>query len=376
MSGNTSVSNNQTPQYAIRLAGQEISQADPKGLESLSIEDHVEMIGVSELTFGGDDGLEWSSVKMGDELEISVGESSYKVFKGVVTGLRHGFQQGRDTLTILAMDPLCKLAASRQVNAKFDDMTDSDVARKIIEGCGVPVGVIDSTREVRKYQMQRNESGLQIVRRLAARNGYIVRANEGKIDFIKAQSSDPPIEVQKKHLVSLDYTFSPKALPSKMTVYGWDPNTKKRVEGTATKADIQPVGGGTVSVSESPIWQGDAAFISDVEVTTQEGAKDIAVAELNRIAMGFLKGRAIIQGNGEMHIGVKVKFTEHQGGFNPEVLVQSSRHRVFPGSGFTSEIVFCSNTYPNASGGGGSVGQMLASTPLASGGGQGGGQGT
>lgn len=374
MSGNTSSSNNQTPQYAILIAGQEITQADPKGLESMSIEDHVEMIGICELTFSGDLGLQWSSVKMGDELEVSVGDSAYKVFKGVVTGLRHGFQQGRDTLTVMAMDPLCKLAASRQVSAKFDDMTDSDVAKKVIEACGAPVGQIDATREVRKYQIQRNESGLQIVRRLAARNGYIVRANEGRIDFVKGQSSDPPIEVLKRQLISLDYTFSPRSLPSKVTVYGWDPNTKQRVEGTATASDVEPVGGGTVSVSESPIWQGEAAYISDVEVTTQEGAKDIAVAELNRIAMGFLKGRAIVQGNGAMHIGVKVKFAEHQAGFNPEVLVQSSRHRVFAGSGFTSEIVFCSNTYPNASASGGSAGQMLASTPLVTGG-SGSGQG-
>jgi phage protein D/vacuolar-type H+-ATPase subunit H len=374
MSGNVMTSN-ETARYTIRLAGQEISQRDPKGLESVSIEDHVDMIGMCELTFAGGRGTTWSSLKVGDDVEVSLGGSTYKVFVGVISGLRHGFQRGRDTLTVIAMDPLSKLAASRQVSSNFDGMKDSDVAQQIIQGCGCEAGEVDDTPETRDYQIQRNESGLAVIRRLAARNGFIVRSNEGKIDFVKLQTSDPPVDLPKDKLISLDYTYSPRQLPQRLTVYGWDPMTKQKVEGSATVSDIELIGGGTPSVDDSPIWQGEESFISDVQVSSQEGAKQIAVAELNRLAMGFLKGKASVQGDGSLHVGVKVRFTEHRDGFNPEAVVISSRHRMFISSGFTTEIVFNSNTYPNASGGGGGSSQALASTPLASTAGGGGGAG-
>ncbi|MEQ1508477.1 MAG: contractile injection system protein, VgrG/Pvc8 family, partial [Myxococcota bacterium] len=367
MSGNNVMkTQNKTAQYTVVVAGITVTQADPKGLESLSVEDHSDMIGISELTFASGLGMDWSGIQMGDEVSVSLGNSDYKVFVGVVTGLRHGFQHGRDTLTIIAMDPLSKLAASRQVDANFDDMTDSDVVSKVIQAAGAEVGQVDATTEKRKYQFQRNESALAIVRRLAARNGYIVRANEGKIDVCKPQMSDPPVEVKRDDLMSLDYTYSPRALPKKLTVYGWDRTKKQRIEGSATKDDIELVGGGTPSVDDSPIWQGEASYISDVEVSTQEGAKAIAVAELNRMAMSFLRGKAVVQGNGALHFGARIKFTEHQSGFNPEGVVMSSRHRVFMGSGFTTELVFNSNTYPNSgASGGASASQAAASTPLA-----------
>lgn len=340
-----SVDENQTARYTITVAGKQISQAEPKGLESVSIEDHIDMIGVCELTFAGGLGFEWGSVKVGDDVEMNFGGDTFKVFKGHVTGLRHSYQSGRDTLTVLAMDPLCKLVASRKVKY-FEDKTDSDIAREVIEDSGAEAGQIDSTQEKRPYTLQRNESNLEFVRRLAARNGMLVRANEGKVDFVKAQFNNSAVEIKKEKLISLDYTFSPRALPPNTTVHGWDYVKKEKVEGTASSGDIEVIGSGTNSTQDAPIWQGDN-HISDVWIDSQDSAKNVAVAELNRMARNFLRGRAILQGDGALHVGVNVKFVEHRQGYNPEAFVLSSRHRIFIGSGHTTEIVFCSNTYPD-----------------------------
>ena len=136
---------------------------------------------------------------------MSFGGDTFKVFKGTVSGLRHGYQQGRDTLTVLAMDPQGKLAASRETKI-YEEMTDSDIATQVL---GTDEGQVDATSEKRPYTLQRNESNLEFVRRLAARNDFLVRAKEGKIDFVKAQYSNPPMEIQKDKLISLDYSFSP-----------------------------------------------------------------------------------------------------------------------------------------------------------------------
>ena len=342
------VDENQTARYTINVAGTQVQQAEPKGLESVSIEDHVDMIGVCELTFAGGLGFDWSSVKVGDDVDMSFGGDTFKVFKGTVSGLRHSFAAGRDSLTILAMDPLCKLAASRKTKI-FEEMTDSDIATQVIGESGAPSGQIDPTTEKRPYTLQRNESNLEFVRRLAARNNFLVRAKEGKIDFVKAQYSNAPKEIKKKDIISLDYTFSPRALPGNTTVMGWDYKKKEMVQGTASSGDIQLIGSGTNSTSSPPIWQGDS-HVADVWLDSQTAAKDVAVAELNRMARNFLRGRAVVQGDGSLHVGVNVKFVEHRQGYNPEAFVLSSRHRVFVGSGHTTEIQFCSNTYPDGGG--------------------------
>jgi hypothetical protein len=51
MSGSQLNTMNVTPQYTIKVAGQELTQKEPKGLQFVSVEDHVDMIGVAELAF-------------------------------------------------------------------------------------------------------------------------------------------------------------------------------------------------------------------------------------------------------------------------------------------------------------------------------------
>lgn len=346
MSGNSQISTNQAARYTITLGGGEISQADPKGLEYLCVEDHCDMIGVAEFTFAGGAGTEWGSLEIGADVEVKIGGDDRKLFVGFITGLRHSYQQGRDSLTVLAMDPLCKLAASRVVKV-YEEMTDSDIASAVISDGGATAGTVDSTSGTHKYVFQRNESNLVFLRRLAARNGYLVMANEGNIDFKSAQFSGSSTELAKDQVISLDYTFSTRVLPPSITCYGWDYVRKEMVEGTASSGDIQAIGGGTNAVEKAGIlWSGDS-YISDVLVNSQEGAVEMAKAELNRLARNFLRGRAVVQGNGAVHAGTKVKFSGHQEKYNPEGYVISSRHRVFVKGGFTSEIVFCSNAFPD-----------------------------
>lgn len=334
---------NDTARYTLNMAGSEVSQAEPMGLEAISVEDHQDMIGQAELTFAGGRGMQWGSIKMDSPVEMSFGGDTFKVFSGMVTGLRHAYQNGRDTLTVKAMDPLCKLQASRKTKT-FDKMKDSDMFSQIISEAGLQLGNVEATEEEHPYTFQRNESMLEFVRRLAARNGMMVRAMQGKIEMVKPQASGG-MSIPKTKLISLDYEMSPKALPKNTTVVGWDYNKKEKVEGKATSGDISTIGGGANAVSDAPTWVGDN-YVSDVYTGSQSMAKTMASAELNRMSRNFLKGRAVLQGDGRLHVGAGVNFTDHRTGFNPSVMINSSRHRVFQGSGHTTEIQFVSNTKP------------------------------
>lgn len=335
---------NVTPKFKVIVAGQEVQQGETEGLVYLSIEDHVDMIGVAQVSFNIG-GMKWSGFKHGDEIEVQIGKSSRKMFQGVITSLRHSWAKGNETITVVAMDPLIKMGASR-VTQVYNDQKDSDVVSAVISRAGCKPGTIDTTQGTHKYIFQRNESDYNFIKRLAARNGFLVKANEGKIDFVKSQFSASPVEIDQEFLMSLDYSMEPMNIPPEITVIGWDYLTKKKVEATAKAGDVANIGGGQSAVSNNgQIWS-QPSYVSDVLVSSQDGAKDMAVSELNRLARRFLRGRAVIQGNSDVHAGGKITFKGMTTGFNPEVYVVSARHVVEPTRGFSTEINYCGNTLP------------------------------
>jgi phage protein D len=344
--GNELETENSAAFFEVKICGKTIKQEEPMGLSSILVEDHVDMIGVAEITIVGTDEFDWTAVSMGGDVEVILGGDESTLFKGSVTAIRHQFVGGEQRLTVQAMDPLIKLASSRVVKV-YEEMSDSDIASKIISDGGCSKGTVDKTTGKADYVFQRNESNLGFLRRLAARNGYIVQAtNKGKVDFKSAQFSGTAVEIPQGSLVSFDYSYGVRNIPKKLTVYGWDPATKKRVEGSASSGDIKKIGAGSNALSDlGDIWQGDS-YISDLWVTSQDGASSIAAGELNRLSRQFLRGKATVLGNASLRAGINIKFTEQGPGFGPEAFVISTRHRLTGSGGCLTELIFCSNTYP------------------------------
>ena len=91
---------NVTARYKIEISGKEVTQQSPSGLEALTVEDHVDMVGVAEMTFSaeGDSGLDWGSVKVGDEIKVMVGEGGTVTFTTAGTTVENdGAQSLLDT---------------------------------------------------------------------------------------------------------------------------------------------------------------------------------------------------------------------------------------------------------------------------------------
>lgn len=338
------ITENETARFTVSAGGGEFDQRDPKGLEYISIEDHVKMIGMCEITFSvGEENAQWASMEVGSDVEIKIGGDARPIFVGSISGLRHAYQKGKNTLTVMAMDPLMKLSQTRTTMV-YEEQKHSDIASTVISRAGASPGTIDATDQVVPYTLQRNESDLRFLRRLAAENHMILMANEGKIDFKKPQMSGSSVEIAKDKVISMDYSFSPRDVPKQVTAIGWDYVAKQPVVGTATQGDVAAIGGGSSAV-DGALFGGDAV-ISDVWVDSQDAAKKLAESQLNSDARNFMKGRATVQGDGSLHAGGKIKFGGHPDGFNAEGFILSSRHRIYVRGGFTSELVFCSNTYP------------------------------
>ena len=344
-SGTSSMPVAQAWTYKVTIGRLEATQSDPQGLESIVVEDHVDMIGMAEISFGPD--LDpWSNVDLGNDVRIEMGvDAPHPVFVGKVTGLRHVRRGGRERLVVIAMDPLAILAASRRTKT-FVHASDTDVFRQVAGAVGVPVRRADSGSFSRPYVMQRNESDLDLLRRLATRNGFILFAEEGELVFGQPSLTGRAVEVRDADLRDLDWTISTLGVPKGVEVHTWDPGARQDLEGTAGPSEVVAIGEGTMSVGAPwSLWD-DIAHLSDVEVTSQALAKAVAIAELNRHSWGFLRGRAVVTGNPLIRADSRVKLLCARENFKPDGWVVGSRHLMEPGRAYTTEIQFCSNTRP------------------------------
>jgi len=235
--------------------------------------------------------------------------------------------------------------ASRSTKV-YEEQSDSDIASAVIKAAGCTTGTVDATSGTSKYVFQRNEPDLFFIKRLAARNNYMVTAHEGKINFQSVQFSGESIDFPRDQLIRLEWGVSALQITPEVKVMGWDYVEKKMVHGESKPGDVTVIGGGknAAQAESGLLWQ-KTSYISDVLVSSDAGALAMAKAEYNRLARGYLRGVAVVQGNAKVRAGVKVKFTGHLEGFNAEGYVVSSRHSYDQGK-YETEIHFVGNAKP------------------------------
>ena len=342
---------NETVRYKVNIDGNVIMQQDKKGLVRVSVNDHLDKVGMAEVVFMRKtkeqkfQGLDWSAFKVGSEVEVEVGGSSKKVFVGKVSGMRHTWKNGKDQLTLVCFDPTSHMAGSRKTRY-WEDKTDSDVAKEVIEESG-PLGKFDATETKREYILQRNESDYNFVKRLASRNGMLLKAFEGKIDFCKPEFPGNAREIKFFEMRDFDCERAIAEIPPELHVLGWNWKDKKQTKGTAGPGDIIPIGSGqnAVEYAAQQVWK-ENSWVVDTFAETDEMALEQAKADLNRIARGFIRGSAIMQGDGEIFCGQKVKFPKLADGHKAEVVVISASHDLFEGGGAMTRFHFVGNTKP------------------------------
>jgi phage protein D len=333
----------QTPEFKVTINGTEFTQAAANGLNSMSIERHVEMVGIATFTLESSSSA-FSSFGMGNDVTVKM-DGSNVIFTGVITELRFNVTGNKTTLTVVAMDPLVKLVASTRTLV-FEDKKDSDIATSVIGAAGGSAET-DVTSVTNKYVLQRSESDYFFLKRLAARNSYYLFAKgDGKIQFKKADfANGTEHEIENTALQSYDFGWSTAQLPSDVTVFGWDYATKKTVSNTASSSDVPVVGSGTNLLSDRGGIYDTNKTIVDVLVSSQDAAKGMAVSELARVGLNAVRGMAVIQGKGDIEPGHRVKFTGFTSGGNACGVVIGVKHTQ-DSAGFLTTVYFAGNAKP------------------------------
>jgi len=330
--------------YKLTVGGSEMTQDADDGVLQLTFEDHVDMVAMLTVKFGGGESQPKWNFNIGDEIKLKLGSGSKEIFAGEIISMEPGFEvSGISSMTVRALDKMHRLGRGRKTR-HWEEMKDSDVASEVGKESGLSVSA-DPTQETHSYILQRNESNIAFIKRLAARNNFVARVTDGKLEFKKASFNAQSVKVgMGDNLRSLRMSFNSTDLVQKVVVRGWDVKAKKEIVGQASSGDVTKVGGGDLGADLAGKFGDSTAYITDVPVSSQAQANAVAKSEMERLARQFCKGSCTIAGNDKALAGASLELSGLPKGQNGKFFVIASRHVISKGTGYTTEMQVCSNT--------------------------------
>src|SRR5215213_2794280 len=168
-----------TLEQIIKIDGSNLDEAVAGFIREVVVDDRLQLPAVLTITFDDIPGdvLDKTKAKIGSKIQFSatpVGETApVELFTGEVTALEGVYVEVGAQIVLRAYDLSHRLQRGRHTEG-YQNVTDSDLVRKIASRNGIPVGTIDSTTTTYEHVAQANLSDWDFVKARARKNGYEV----------------------------------------------------------------------------------------------------------------------------------------------------------------------------------------------------------
>lgn len=275
-------------------------------------------------------GSKW---KIGATVEVKVGKDATSIFKGEIVQFEGVYRGGEPTrLLVRAMNKMHRLKRLRK-SLTFTEKTDQQILSQVVQDAGLTLDWKHEKSITYKHVYQHNLSGLEFLRMRAARMGCHVWCVDSKImvkepDF--SATSGVKLSVDKGgDLRSFSPRISSANVVKKVTVKGWNPETKELITGTAD-AQSSPLGSQD-AVAACGDHGKEETFTVDQPIWSKEEADAIAKARLRDLNLTFITGEAEMAGNPEVDIGKVIEIEANamsaSDPFNGKYYVMGVTHR-------------------------------------------------
>ena len=249
---------------------------------------------------------------VGKEVEILVGreQTPESVVKGEITATEmEADGNGPPRLSVRGYDRGHRLHRGRK-SRSFQNMTDSDIARKIAGEVSLSAEV-DSTSTTYDYLLQYNQTNWEFLQQRAARVGYELFVDDRKLHFRKPRNGQDqgPSLTYGKELIFFRVKISSAFQVDEVTVQAWDPKAKQAIVGSSTNGKMAPKTG----ISQSGGSLANSSFgsakhyIVDRPVTSQSEANDIAKAVYDELDGGFIEAEGSCVGDPRIKPGATLE---------------------------------------------------------------------
>lgn len=320
--------------------GTSLKQVEDGMIQGAVVDLDVDQPDMAVLTLSNQEMRVSNEVKLGDDVEVKFQGTS--VFKGEVVGLEPQFKSRAPSLCVVrAFNRLHRLLRGRKTRT-FTDKKDSDIAKLIAEENKLKVEVED-TKTVREHVWQHNQTDLELVRILAARNGFEVVVDGETLYFRKPQTvPSTPIELRMNDpsksggeqgwggVTSFAPRLSSAGLVNAVEVRAWNPVEKKEVVGRSKDVSSSKLGL-RVAHKNASIFGEVITFTVDHPVMSQEEAENLANAKFGEILMNYIVGDVMTDGTPDVKPGgvvyVNINPEKQDDRFNGHYRVTGVTHR-------------------------------------------------
>jgi phage protein D len=277
----------------------------------------------------------YSSKKIGATIEIKVGDKKTPVFQGELVGLEPVYGGGQKTIILLrAMNRLHRLLRKRK-SVTFTDKTDQQILNQVVGDAGLTLDWKHEESIQYKHVYQHNQTDLEFLRTRAARIGCHVWCVDTKVSVKQPDLQSGPIatlnvdQAADAILHRLAPRLNSSAIINKVTVKGWNPETKELITGEATVQSSKL--GSQTSVAGSGSLGKEESFVVDQPLWSQQEAKALAKARLQDASLSYITGEAEVAGNPIFEVGKVVKVvanaTDSSDVFNGNYYLMGVTHR-------------------------------------------------
>jgi phage protein D len=269
-------------------------------------------------------------LKLGAQIEVKAGQtganSTVSIFKGQIAAVEPEFTPQGVVISARAYDKAHKLNREKK-SRTFQQMSASDMAKKVVGEAGLSAGEIKSTSVVHEFFQQSNETDWDFLWRLALMHDYEVVVTDSKLNFRPANVSSGAAATLRwgENLQTFRPRMSGIQQIDKVEVRAWDPKTKKPINGSASSPQTTSKPGVQRGAVAKDLGGGTTVVTDRVAASAAE-ANEIAKATLQRMADAYFEADGVAQGNPEIKAGGKVKIEGVGSKFGGEFTISSSTH--------------------------------------------------
>jgi phage protein D len=340
-------------EYAVGMTvlvdGAELDPALVAHIEQLVVDDDLQRPGMFALTMFDptQDIVRRTGMRAGAEIEVSIAVSGVAdagpLLKGDVVSVECDYDEIGSRVVVRGYAASHRLQRGRRTRT-FQDVTDSDMVRQIVDEAGIELGEIEDTKEVHRHVTQPNQTDWDFLVTRAHRLGLDLTVAGGSLRFgsrpassgapPEADADSDPAGLDPRHLV---YGYNLKAFHGRMSaaqqvarveIRGWDQDRKEPVV-AAVAAGTRAAGLAVGDPSTFAHAFGDRTF---VEVSTPIGsereAEDAAAALAERIGSAFAEAEGTAVGSTALRAGVAVRVSRVTEDFNGAYVLSQTRHVV------------------------------------------------
>ncbi len=331
--------------FSLTIDGTSASEDLIADILQVSAEESLHQLGmftliISNNYFSGSSTAPWthmSKFAIGKKIKIgftssTTGDPNYDdastayILEGEITAIETDFtEEAKAPIIIRGYDVSHRLHRGR-CSQSFLNMTDSDIVSKLARESGITLGTVTATTPVHKYVFQENQTNMEFLQERAARNGFELYMQDGKLNFRKP-TNDEELELKwLQDLSSFRVRVTGAEQVSSVEVRGWDYTTKKTIISTAsTEAVITSNTSGKGSTSSTTFGSSTKMIVVDQPVFSTAESDKIAQSLCDELGGEFVHADAKGTGNPKIRAGKVIKLTD-MGNYSGSYYVTETHH--------------------------------------------------